>query len=161
LSHFRHCALAARGFAREHAQKIGVRDMDASDATPDQQRRVFAVVDGGGASSSQSPRRADFAPVVSFNRQELRIIFDLYGARVAAGDWRDYAMDFTPGHALFSIYRRASEAPLYQIEKSPDNAQRQGAYAVIAAGGRILRRGRDLARVVAVLDRKLKLLSFD
>jgi len=137
--------------------------MGASDATPDQQRRAFVVLDGGGVTQSEdargaSGRRAEFTPVVSFDRQELRTLLDLYGAKVAAGEWRDYALDFTPTRAVFSIFRRASEAPLYRIEKSPENARRQGAYAVIAAGGLVLRRGRELARVIAVLDRKLKLV---
>ena len=98
------------------------------------------------------------AAVVSFDRHELREIFNLYGRRVAEGEWRDYAIDFRPDKAVFSIYRRASEVPLYRVEKDPALARRQGAYAVVAATGLILKRGPDLARVLQSLDRKPKLV---
>ncbi|MFD0937555.1 DUF2794 domain-containing protein, partial [Methylobacterium trifolii] len=89
------------------------------------------------------------APQIAFDRHELRTIFNLYGRRVAEGEWRDYALDFRRDKAVFSIYRRTSEMPLYRIEKDPKLARRQGAYAVIAAGGLVLKRGTDLARVLA------------
>ena len=92
---------------------------------------------------------------VTFDRRELNAILDLYGRMVTAGEWRDYAIDFTRDRAIFSVYRRASEVPLYRIEKDPKLARKQGAYSVIAAGGLILRRGHDLARVLLVIDRKL------
>ena len=98
------------------------------------------------------------AAVVSFDRHELREIFNLYGRRVAEGEWRDYAIDFRPDKAVFSIYRRASEVPLYRVEKDPALARRQGAYAVVAATGLILKRGPDLARVLQSLDKKPKLV---
>ena len=91
---------------------------------------------------------------VFFDRRELDRILSLYGRYVAAGEWRDYAMDALPDCALFSIYRRSSEAPLYQIEKRPENARKQGAFAVRAAGGEVLRRGHDLAQVLRVLEPK-------
>ena len=97
-------------------------------------------------------------PVVSFDRAELREILNLYGRRVAEGEWRDYAISFSPDKAVFSIYRRASEVPLYRIEKDPSLARRQGAYAVVAATGLILKRGPALARVISVLDRRPKLV---
>jgi len=84
---------------------------------------------------------------------------NLYGRKVAAGEWRDYAMDFGREKAVFSVFRRASECPLYTIEKNPRLARKQGAYGVIAASGLILKRGPDLARVLAVLDRPLKLVD--
>jgi len=108
------------------------------------------------SSTWQAPKSA--GAVVSFDRRELRIIFDLYGAKVASGEWRDYAMDFTASKAVFSIFRRACETPLYRIEKNPSLARRQGAYSVVDASGLILRRGQDLARVVGALDRKLRLV---
>lgn len=89
---------------------------------------------------------------VSFDHRELQQILGLYGRKVAAGEWRDYAIDFLRDRAVFSIFRRASEIPLYRIEKDPRLARRQGAYSVVAAGGRILKRGHDLARVLRVLD---------
>ncbi len=94
------------------------------------------------------------ARTVFFERLELDRLFRFYGRMVAAGEWRDYALDALPDCALFSVYRRASEAPLYQVEKRPENARRQGEYSVRAVDGRVLRRGRDLAHVLAVLEPK-------
>jgi hypothetical protein len=91
---------------------------------------------------------------VFFERLELDRLLRFYGRMVAAGEWRDYALDALPDRALFSVYRRTSEAPLYQIEKRPEEARRQGAYSVRAIDGRVLRRGHDLARVIAVLEPK-------
>ena len=83
-------------------------------------------------------------------------ILNLYGRMVAAGEWRDYAMDFLKDKAVFSVYRRTSEYPLYRIEKIPRLARRQGAYSVVTVTGLVLKRGADLKRVLAVLDRKLE-----
>jgi hypothetical protein len=94
------------------------------------------------------------AKQVFFDRPELNVILSIYGRKVAAGEWRDYALDALPDRALFSIYRGASEAPLYQVEKRPDNARLQGAFSVRAAGGLILRRGHELAQVLRVLEPK-------
>src|SRR3712207_3925737 len=95
---------------------------------------------------------------VSFDRTELRAILDLYGRMVADGECRDYAIDFTPHKAVFSIYRRTSEMPLYRIEKDPRLARRQGAYAVVTASGLVLKRGHELARVLRVLDKPVRLV---
>lgn len=99
---------------------------------------------------------ASSTPQVAFKRDELRVIFNLYGRRVAEGEWRDYALDFRRDKAIFSIYRRSSEMPLYRIEKDPRLARKQGAYAVIAAGGLVMKRGNDLARVLGVLEKPLR-----
>jgi Protein of unknown function (DUF2794) len=96
---------------------------------------------------------------ISFDREELRAIFNLYGRKVSDGEWRDYAIDFTPQKAVFSIYRRACEYALYRIEKNPRLARKQGTYSVVTATGLILKRGQDLGRVIAALDKKLKLVS--
>lgn len=96
---------------------------------------------------------------VRFDRRELEAILRLYGRMVAAGEWRDYAIDHLADRAVFSIFRRSSEAPLYTVEKDPKLAQRQGAYSVVAQGGMILKRGQDLARVLAVLEKKPKLVA--
>lgn len=96
---------------------------------------------------------------VSFSREELREILNLYGRKVADGEWRDYAIDFTRDKAVFSVYRRTAEMPLYRIEKDPKLARRQGAYSVVAATGLILKRGHELARVLRVLDRPLKVVT--
>ncbi|GJE28999.1 DUF2794 domain-containing protein [Methylobacterium organophilum] len=101
------------------------------------------------------PRSAP-PPQVAFGRDELRILFNLYGRRVAEGEWRDYALDFRRDKAIFSIYRRSSEMPLYRVEKDPKLARRQGAYAVIAANGHVMKRGSDLARVLGVLEPPLR-----
>jgi Protein of unknown function (DUF2794) len=95
---------------------------------------------------------------IAFDRHELRAIFDLYGRMVAEGEWRDYAMDFLKDRAVFSVFRRSNEYPIYRIEKNPRLARRQGAYAVIAATGLVLKRGHELARVLRVLDKPLKLV---
>lgn len=102
------------------------------------------------------PFPSNAAPQVAFQRDELRILFNLYGRRVAEGEWRDYALDFRRDKAVFSIYRRTSEMPLYRVEKDPKLARRQGAYAVIAASGLVMKRGHDLARVLGVLEGPLK-----
>ena len=91
---------------------------------------------------------------IAFDRGELNLILDLYGAKVAAGEWRDYALDFGRDSATFSVFRRASEVPLYRIVKDPKLARKQGLYAVIAQGGMILRRGHDLGQVLRVLMRR-------
>jgi hypothetical protein len=91
---------------------------------------------------------------IFFERAELDRLLGFYGRMVAAGEWRDYAMDALPDRAVFSVYRRTSEAPLYQIEKRPENARKQGVWAVIGMGGQILKRGHDLARVLDVLEPK-------
>jgi hypothetical protein len=91
---------------------------------------------------------------VTFNRLELNRILNLYGRMVADGEWRDYAIDFLRDRAVFSVYRRASEVPLYRIEKDPRLARKQGMYSVISATGLILRRGHELDRVLLAIDRK-------
>ena len=96
---------------------------------------------------------------VSFTRAELNAILNLYGRKVAAGDWRDYAIDFGREKAVFSVFRHASEVPLYRIEKSPRLARKQGAYSVIAATGLILKRGHDLERVLVVLEKNVRLAA--
>src|SRR5690348_18324992 len=84
---------------------------------------------------------------VTFNRFELNRILNLYGRMVADGEWRDYAIDFLKDRAVFSVFRRASEVPIYRIEKDPRLARKQGMYSVISATGLILRRGHELDRV--------------
>jgi Protein of unknown function (DUF2794) len=91
---------------------------------------------------------------VTFNRFELNRILNLYGRMVADGEWRDYAIDFLRDRAVFSVFRRASEVPIYRIEKDPRLARKQGIYSVISATGLILRRGHELDRVLLVIDRK-------
>lgn len=96
---------------------------------------------------------------VTFDRQELSLLLSLYGRKVATGEWRDYAMDFMKDRAVFSVFRRTAEFPLYSIEKNPKLARRQGAYSVIAAGGQILKRGHELDRVLRVLEKAVRLVD--
>ena len=96
---------------------------------------------------------APASAVVFFERRELDALLRLYGRQVAAGEWRDYAMGGLKEVAVFSVFRRASEAPLYRIEKRPALARRQGAWAVIAQGGFVLKRGHDLDQVLKVFDK--------
>ena len=95
------------------------------------------------------PRQAG----VFFDRRELDRILRLYGRMVAAGEWRDYGMDSLQEAAVFSVFRRASEAPLYRIEKRPALARKQGAWAIVGQGGHILRRGQDLEQVLRFFDK--------
>jgi len=128
-----------------------------SESEPIQLRpRERAAETGALARSGAAPAPA---PVARFNRQELQLILEVYGRMVAAGEWRDYALDMGRDKAVFSVFRRTSEVPLYRIEKCPRLARKQGAYAVVAAGGLILKRGPDLARVLGVLDKRLRVVE--
>lgn len=93
-------------------------------------------------------------PVIAFDKHELREILNVYGRLVAAGEMRDYAIDMLRDKAVFSLFRRMGEVPTYRIEKDPKMRNRQGAYSVISATGLIMKRGHDLARVLAVLDKQ-------
>ncbi|WP_173934102.1 DUF2794 domain-containing protein [Chelativorans sp. Marseille-P2723] len=115
--------------------------------------------DSGNLVALDEVRRARLDLPVTFNRQELNQILRLYGRMVAAGEWRDYAIDHLKDMAVFSVFRRSSEVPLFQIVKNPKLARKQGAYSVVAATGLILKRGHELERVLTVFDRKLKLVG--
>ncbi|QUS35974.1 DUF2794 domain-containing protein [Falsirhodobacter algicola] len=91
---------------------------------------------------------------VSFDRHELGTILSVYGRMVAQGEWRDYGISVLREVAVFAIFRRTAEHPLYRVEKRPKLRQRQGMYAVVGMDGQILRRGHDLAQVLRVLERK-------
>ena len=92
---------------------------------------------------------------VAFHRTELAPILSLYGRMVAAGEWRDYGISCLRDVAVFSVFRRTAEHPLYRIEKRPKLRLRQGQYAVIGMEGQVLKRGNDLRQVLRVLERKL------
>lgn len=93
--------------------------------------------------------------IVAFQRQELSVILRLYGMMVAAGEWRDYGISHGREAAVFSVFRRSAETPLYRIEKRPKLRLKQGIYAVLGEGGQVLRRGHELEQVLRVLERKL------
>ena len=92
---------------------------------------------------------------MAFHRTELSVILSLYGRMVAAGEWRDYGISCLRDIAVFSVFRRTAEHPLYRIEKRPKLRGKQGQYSVVGMDGRILRRGHDLRTVLRVLERKL------
>lgn len=126
------------------------------------------MTDGGGMEDGEASailiplheaRRERLDMPVAFERRELDLILRLYGRMVAANEWRDYAIDHLTDRAVFSVFRRTSEVPLFQIVKDPKLARRQGAFSVVAAGGRILKRGHELARVLGVFDSRLKLVE--
>ncbi|HKS61611.1 MAG TPA: DUF2794 domain-containing protein [Xanthobacteraceae bacterium] len=121
--------------------------MAFGDTDPSEQR--------GGAVSHQ----ASVPGKVTFSRRELDRILGLYGRMVAAGEWRDYAIDFLKDRAVFSVFRRSSEVPLYRIEKDPRLARKQGAYSVISATGLIVKRGHELDNVLRAVDKSLKLVT--
>ncbi|WP_311032414.1 DUF2794 domain-containing protein [Mesorhizobium koreense] len=124
--------------------------VDRGDATEDGEDSAILI-------PFPEARRRRLEMPVTFDRRELDQILRIYGRMVAAGEWRDYAIDHLSDRAVFSVFRRTSEVPLFQIAKMPKLARRQGAFAVIAAGGIILKRGHELARVLGVFDRTLKL----
>ncbi len=112
----------------------------------------FAASPASISPASTSPALPDS---VAFDRRDLGVIMQLYGRMVAAGEWRDYGMSFLREVAVFAIFRRTAEHPIYRIEKRPRLRTRQGEYAVIAMDGRILKRGNDLPTVLRVLERRL------
>ena len=101
------------------------------------------------------PAPWDRRPIATFERRELNRILDLYGRMVAAGHWRDYALKIDPDVAIFAAFRRHSERPEVRIEKRPQLRSKQGAFALIGEHGVVLKRGHDLATVLAPLERRL------
>ncbi|AWZ02421.1 hypothetical protein RHODOSMS8_02907 [Rhodobiaceae bacterium] len=120
------------------------------DRSPTSVKPASLVIVGNGYQAGRGVPQTE----VSWHRRELDVILNLYGRKVAAGEWRDYAIDALRDKAVFSVFRRSSEIPLYRIEKHPKLTRKQGAYQVIAATGAILKRGHDLAQVIRVLDKK-------
>ena len=102
------------------------------------------------------PSAAVCAPgQIGFERAELTRILELYGRMVAAGHWRDYAMDLGRDAAVFCAFRRTAERPEYRIEKRPSLRNRQGMWALISEAGVVLKRGHDLAAILAPVERRL------
>ena len=105
--------------------------------------------------NAPSPFRPSQSDKVAFQRRELGDILTVYGRMVAAGEWRDYGIAMQKDVAVFSIFRRAAEHPIYRIEKRPKLATKQQTYAVIGMDGRILKRGAELRQVLRVLEKKM------
>lgn len=115
-------------------------------------RSAAGVVPFGGSKPTNATLR-----LTTFHRTELSTILRVYGRKVAEGEWRDYAIDHQKDQATFSIFRRTAEVPLYRVTKTPANARKQGAYAVVNAGGAILKRGHDLEKVLRIFEKKREL----
>lgn len=96
---------------------------------------------------------------VTFHRRELDAILWIYGRMVGEGEWRDYAIDHAKDVAVFSVFKRSGEMPLFQIIKNPKLAQKQGAFSVVNTAGKVLKRGHDLRQVLKVFDKTLKLVE--
>ncbi|MBB3594497.1 hypothetical protein FHX08_004901 [Rhizobium sp. BK529] len=96
---------------------------------------------------------------VTFHRRELDQILWIYGRMVGEGEWKDYAIDHTKEKAVFSVFKRSGEMPLFRIEKNPKLAGKQGAFSVVNINGMILKRGHELAPVLKVFDKSLKLVD--
>lgn len=140
--------------------------------TQDRRRRVLSDCEpihylqprSAGVNSVAAPglkgsgEQKQFSAQTRFNRKELSQILAVYGRKVAAGEWRDYAIDMGRETAAFSVFRKTSEWPLLRIEKTPKLERKQGAYSVIAATGLILKRGHDLRRVLDVLEKRVNVV---
>ena len=115
----------------------------------DSQRGIYSQSTAGFAQPTQ----------IAFNRKELSAILKVYGRNVAAGEWRDYAIDQLKDRAIFSIFRRTSEMPLFRVEKIPKLTRKQGQYAILTASGRIMKRGHDLDQVLKIFDKRLTVVD--
>lgn len=130
--------------------------------TENDDQRKSRPIDGHAGGTApidlESHRRRDEPALITFSRRELDIILRLYGRMVADGEWRDYAIDHLRERAVFSVFRRTSEVPLYRFEKNPSRARRQGAYAIVANTGGVLKRGHDLAQVLRHFDKPRRVI---
>lgn len=126
---------------------------DRQDVQPEESQR--RIIDLGEYRQNRDP-----APV-TFHRLELDAILRIYGRMVGEGEWRDYAIDHLKDRAVFSVFKRSGEMPLFRIEKNPKLAARQGAFSVMNTHGTILKRGHELPQVLKVFDKVLKLIEKD
>ena len=106
--------------------------------------------------SNRSPRQIS---EVRFDRRELDQILRVYSFMVAGGEWRDYGISHLKDRAIFAVFRRTSEMPLYRIEKNPKLSRKQGAYAIINASGMVLKRGQELGQVLKLFDKQIRLVQ--
>ena len=107
-------------------------------------------------SSGPAPKAPE---IVAFNRKEMMLLLNVYGRKVAEGEWRDYALDMLKDCAYFSIFRRTSERPQFVVEKNPKLRTRQGQFTVTNSEGRVLRRGHELERVLRVFEPGLTMVK--
>ncbi|MGP4805664.1 DUF2794 domain-containing protein [Agrobacterium cavarae] len=126
---------------------------------PDLQYATSQTREGSTVVDLREYKRAKDPLPVAFHRRELDAILRVYGRMVGEGEWRDYAIDHMKEKAVFSVFKRSGEMPLFRIEKNPKLAAKQGAYCVINTDGRILKRGHELPQVLKVFDKALKLID--
>ncbi|KQM31524.1 MULTISPECIES: DUF2794 domain-containing protein [Agrobacterium] len=126
---------------------------------PDLQYATSQTREGSTVVDLREYKRAKDPLPVTFHRRELDAILRVYGRMVGEGEWRDYAIDHMKEKAVFSVFKRSGEMPLFRIEKNPKLAAKQGAYCVINTDGRILKRGHELPQVLKVFDKALKLID--
>lgn len=117
-------------------------------------RQPLVFVDNAYQSAYQREQNARKPDKVMWQRKELDVLLSLYGRRVATGEWRDYGIDALKNMAVFSVFKRAHDVPLYRIEKHPSLRHKQGMYAVVNTHGHVLKRGHNLAQVLKVFQRK-------
>jgi hypothetical protein len=129
------------------------------DDQPDLQREPARSTNSADVIDLRDYRHAKDPLPVTFHRRELDMILWIYGRMVGEGEWRDYALDHMRDVAVFSVFKRAGEMPLYQIIKNPKLANKQGAFSVVNTAGKVLKRGQDLKQVLKVFDKTLKLVE--
>jgi len=128
-------------------------DLPRGDTRSDREAASNVVVDFHEYRNARDPLP------ITFHRRELDLILRIYGRMVGEGDWRDYAIDHLKDRAVFSVFKRSGESPLYRIEKNPKLSAKQGAFSVVDVNGRILKRGHELPQVLKVFDKALKLID--
>ena len=126
---------------------------------PDLERKGPSHRDSASVVDIREYRQSKDVLPITFHRRELDAILRIYGRMVGEGEWRDYAIDHLKDKAVFSVFKRSGEMPLFRIEKNPKLASKQGAYSVVNVDGRILKRGHELAQVLKVFDKVLKLIE--
>ena len=126
---------------------------------PDEHRSIAASLEGSQIIDLREYRQSKDPLPVTFHRKELDAILRIYGRMVGEGQWRDYAIDHLKDKAVFCVFKRSGEMPLFRIEKNPKLAAKQGAYCVVNSDGRILKRGHELLQVLKVFDKVLKLID--
>lgn len=127
--------------------------METSDGQPIVRAGAAATASNARHDPAHS-RKAPALQTANFTRLELTAILRVYGMGISKALWRDYAIDYLKDRAVFSIFRRSGEYPLYRIEKHPKLRNRQGAFVVVAQSGQILKRGHDLPQTLKILERK-------
>lgn len=126
---------------------------------PDLQRAASSHRDSSSVIDLREYKQSKDPLPITFHRRELDAILRIYGRMVGEGEWRDYAIDHLKDKAVFSVFKRSGEMPLFRIEKNPKLAAKQGAFSVVNVDGRILKRGHDLPQVLKVFDKVLKLIE--